>query len=205
MAIDRFEVLSALVRRRFPRFRVKNRDKTWLGLVFRLLSKVTRQDYSSFTTTIFSTIYVGSDWDLSTSDEKYQTLRHEMIHIEQFHRFPLGPWAWPVNHLLMIVCYTLLLPLVWTFRARFERAGYEQTLLVEHELRGPVSQSRMEHNARWIAETFGGAAYFFMWRRQPAYDWAMETQQRIAQGLITNPRDRVEEMRVVPASPRPAA
>lgn len=198
MSIDRYEILSRQVKQRYPRFTVKERNGTWLGRLFRVLAKVTRQDYDSFTTTIFSTMYVGADWRSDSSDEKYSTLRHEMQHIDQFHRFPLGRWAWPVNHALMALCYLLVLPVLWTLRAKFEREGYAQTLLVQYELYGEFSEGRMEDNARWMAETFGGSAYFFMWRRKAAYAWAMETQRRINAGELTNPTDRVEVPRVVP-------
>lgn len=200
MAIDRYEILSRQVKTQFPRFRVKERDKAWLGLVFRVLSRLIGCDYSLFTTTIFSTMYVGSDWAAGSSDDKYARLRHELVHIDQFHRFPLGRWAWPINHVLMALCYLLLLPVLWTFRARFEREGYTQTLLVEYELHGPISQERMEDNAQWLAQTFGGSAYFFMWRRSAAYAWAMETQRKINAGQISNSTYRVEAPRVISAT-----
>ena len=193
--IDRFAVLSNQVKGRFPRFSVTERDKSWLRRIFWLLKKVTRQDYSSFTTTIFSTMYVGSDWGSSSSASKYKTLRHEMKHIDQFHRWPLGRWAWPVNHVLMGLAYLLILPIIWTLRAKFEREGYTQSLLVEFELNGAFSDRRMEENARWMADTFGGSAYLFMWRKKAAYAWAMETQRKISAGEISNPQDRVDAPR----------
>lgn len=188
---DRFDELSARTKAEFPRFNVRERDKSWLRWIFGPLSKILGQDYSTFTTTIFSTMYVGAGWQHDTPNEKYQTLRHEMQHIDQFHHWPLGRRLWPVNHVIMAFCYLFVLPLFWTLRARFERAGYTQTLLVEFELHGAFSQDRMESNARWMAETFGGGSYFYMWRRKAAYAWAMETQRKILAGEITNPKDRV--------------
>jgi hypothetical protein len=166
-----------------------------LAPIFWLLSKITRRDYSGFNTTIFSTMYVGPDWATDSSTSRYKSLRHEMKHIDQFHRWPLGRWAWPVNHLLTSIAYLLILPVLWTLRARFEREGYTQTLLVEYELNGPFSDARMEDNARWMADTFGGAAYLFMWRKSAAYAWAMDTQRKINAGEISNPEDRVEAPR----------
>jgi hypothetical protein len=194
-SIDRFAILSQKTKDQFPRFSVVSRDKSWLRPIFWLLSKLTSRDYSGFTTTIFSTMYVGSDWGSSSSNSKYRTLRHEREHIKQFHRWPLGRWAWPVNHVLMGLAYLLVLPVIWTLRAKFEREGYTQTLLVEFELGGPISDSRMEENARWLAETFGGPTYLFMWRKKAAYAWAMETQRAINAGEISNPQDRVEAPR----------
>jgi len=193
--MDRYTVLSSQVRAAFPRFRVVRRQDSWLAPVFWLLGKLTGMNYAGFTTTIFSTMYVGSDWDAISSNAKYGTLRHELQHIRQFHRWPLGAWAWPINHGLMTLAYLLLWPVLWTFRAKFERAGYAQTLLVEFELHGPFSDLRMEENARWLAETFGGSAYLFMWRRKSAYAWAMNLQRQINAGEFKNAVDRVEAPR----------
>lgn len=194
-SINRFELLRQQTAAEFPRFRIRARNKSWLRLIFWLLAKITRKNFSSFTTTIGSTMYVGTDWDTMGSNEKYIILRHEKKHIDQFHRWPLGRWAWPVNHVLMGLCYLLVLPAIFTLRARFEREAYTQTLLVQFELKGKISDGQMERNAAWLAEMFGGSAYLFMWRRRKAYEWAMETQRRINAGEITNQKDRVKELR----------
>ena len=193
--IDRFAVLSLQAKAKFPRFTVKERSKSWLAPIFWLLQKITRMDYSTFTTTIFSTMYVGTDWGASSSTSKYKTLRHELRHIRQFHCWPLGRRAWPINHVLTALAYLLVLPVLWTLRAMFEREGYTQTLLVEYELNGPFTDTRMEENARWMADTFGGSAYLFMWRKSAAYAWAMETQRAINAGEIRNSEERVEAPR----------
>lgn len=192
MALNRFHLLQDKVKREFPRFKVVERNKSWLRVVFAVLRFVTRQDYKGFTTTIGSTMYVGETWAKKSSNSKYKTLRHEMIHVRQFHCWPLGRWAWPINHLLMSLCYLLVLPVFWTMRAKFEREGYTQSLLTEFELYGPFSDVQMEREARWLADTFGGSSYAWMWRKKKAYEWAMETMRKINDGEITNDRDRVD-------------
>jgi hypothetical protein len=193
--IDRYQILANRTRKEFPRFNTKKRDSSWLKPIFWVLKKITRQDYKTFTTTVFSTMYVGPAWDDKSQDEKYKTLRHEKKHIRQFHCFPLGRWAWPVNHLLMAMCYLLFLPFILTMRAKFEREGYTESLLVHFELNGPFSDREMEGWARWLADTFGGSAYAWMWRRKKAYAWAMKTMHAINAGEIKNDRDRVDELR----------
>lgn len=193
--IDRYQILANRTRKEFPRFNTKKRDSSWLRPIFWVLKKITRQDYKTFTTTIFSTMYVGPSWEEKSQDEKYKTLRHEKKHIRQFHCFPLGRWAWPINHLLMALCYLLFLPVILTMRAKFEREGYTQSLLVHYELNGPFSDREMEGWARWLADTFGGSAYMWMWSRKKAYAWAMETMRAINAGEIRNDRDRVDELR----------
>lgn len=191
MPANRYQELHARVKSQYPRFSVTPRDSSWLMPIFWVLKKVTRQDYKTFTTTVFSTMYVGPSWEKKSSDEKYKTLRHELIHIRQFHEFPLPRWLWPVNHLLMALCYLLVLPVVLTMRAKFEREGYTQSMLVHYEFEGPFSDREMESWARWLAGTFGGSAYMWMWRKKKAYAWAMATMRKINAGEISNPADRV--------------
>jgi hypothetical protein len=159
--------------------------------IFWLLAKVTGTDYSTFHTTIFSTMYTGPRWEKMSDTQRYRLLRHEKKHIEQAHCFPLGRRLWPVNHLLWAFCYLLVLPFFLTFRAKFEREGYTQSLLVDFEENGLISERDMEENARWKAKTFGGSAYAWMWRGSAAYAWAMDTQRKINAGEITNRLDRV--------------
>ena len=158
MSTNRYMILLARTKKEFPRFHVELRRDSWLHPIFWLLSKITRMDYSTFTTTIASGMYTRDDWEDRTPDQKYMTLRHEKVHIKQFHCFPLGRWAWPLNHLIQGLCYLLLLPIILTFRAKFEREGYTQSLLVEYELHGPMSEAKKERRAQWMAKTFGGSA-----------------------------------------------
>lgn len=186
MAIDRFEVLSQLTKREFPRFSIRDRSSTWLRLFMG----------NSTATTIGSTVYTDpSIWADLTSDQRYKVLRHEKVHIRQFNRWPFGRWAWPLNHVLVALCYLFVLPMVWTLRARFEREAYVQSLMVDFELDGRISDARMEENAEWLATILSDDTFVYAWRKKAAYAWAMETQRKINAGEIANPTDRVEEPR----------
>ena len=189
--VSRYEILAERTREEYPRFNQRPRDKSWLKLVFWILAKITGTDYSTFHTTIFSTMYTGPRWEKMGDNARYRLLRHEKKHIGQAHQFPLGRWAWPVNHLIWAICYLLCLPFSFTMRSKFEREGYTQSLLVDFELNGPFSDREMEKNARWLAGTFGGSAYAWMWTGNKAYAWAMDTQRKINAGEITNKHDRV--------------
>lgn len=191
--MDRYQTLLARIQKEFPRFCVKVRSKTWLHFIFRFLSFVGRRDLSGFTTTIGSTMYVSDDWEKRSPDDRYSTLRHELVHVRQFYQWPLGRWIWPLNHFLMGLCYLLVLPVFLTMRAKFERAGYTQTMLVQRELQNtPLSDEQMESNARWMVATFtGSGGYFWMWTKRATYNWAMETQRLINKGTIINNQDRV--------------
>lgn len=177
--LDRYEQLCEQTKKEYPRFNVRPRDSSWLKPIFWVLQKITGQSYETFTTTVFSTMYVGPAWEKNSSDQKWKTLSHEKVHIGQFHEFPLGRWAWPVNHLLMALCYLLVLPFFFTMRSKFEREGYMASIRAEYELHGPFSSKKMERWARWLAGTFGGSAYFWMWTRSRAYAWAMKSMQQV--------------------------
>lgn len=189
---NRYQTLARRTKAQFPRFNQRPRDESWLKPIFWLLAKITGTDYSTFHTTIFSTMYTGPRWEQMSDFQKYKLLRHEKVHIEQAHCFPLGRRLWPVNHLLWAICYLLLLPFGWTFRSYFERQGYTQTLLVDYEVNGVIGERDMEDNARWMAQTFGGSAYAWMWTGNKAYEWAMKIQRAINLQEIENPLDRVD-------------
>lgn len=193
--IDRYSLLAAQTKREYPRFHVKRRKDSWLHYVTAVLSFITRKDYKTFSTTIFSGMYTRDDWNERTPDQKYKLLRHEKKHIKQFHCWPLGRWAWPVNHIIMSFFYLLVLPVKFTFRAHFEREGYTQSMLTEFELNGPFTEKKAEYYARKMANTFGGSTYLFMWTKKKAYAWAVETIRKIHEREITNSSDRVDEVR----------
>lgn len=183
--MPRFEAKFALVKEEFPGFRILERDKSFLGPVFWALSKLSGTSYDSYCTTIGQTMYVGKMWASTSDDAKYRSISHEVVHTRQFHRWPLGPSFWVLNHILFTICYLLILPCFLTFRARFEREAYTETLRVDAELNGGViSAEKMERNARWLAEVFGGPAYFYMSTKKKTYAWAMETQRQINSGEL---------------------
>jgi hypothetical protein len=188
---NRYEQLALRVKALYPRFNQRPRDKSWLRPLFWLLGKITRTDYSTFHTTVWSTMYTGPRWEKMNDKARYRLLRHEMKHIKQAHCFPFGRRLWPVNHLLQGICYILILPFFVTFRAKFEREGYTQSLLAEFELYGPFGEEKMESRARWMANTFGGSTYAWMWTKKKAYEWAMDTMRKINAGEISNKLDRV--------------
>lgn len=174
-----YDLLVTRAAAEYPRLSIAVRSESWLAPFFWVLEKVTRRNYDSFVTTVFSTIYVGDDWDEESLKAKARVLRHELVHVRQFHCWPLGRKLWPVNHVLMALAYLFLLPVLWTMRAKFEREAYTETLLDIAERDGPQTEASMDRTARWLSDIFGGPSYLFMWRRKSAYEWAMDTQRRI--------------------------
>ena len=105
-----------------------------------------------YVTTMWRTVYVTADWEARPIEERWATLRHELVHVRQFER-----WG-----ILMAVAYLLLpLPfgLAW-FRMRFEREAYEETLRAWHELGGRAACERLREH---ILSQFTSGAYGWMW------------------------------------------
>jgi hypothetical protein len=124
--------------------------------IARLLRLVTFGGQSAYleryVTTLWRTVYVPPDWGARTIEERWATLRHELVHVRQFERW--GP--------LMVVAYLLLplpLGLAWC-RMRFERAAYEESLRAWHEIGGRPACERLR--AHVIAQFVSGA-YGWMW------------------------------------------
>lgn len=205
----RFERLWEKVQEEIPGARVLQRsESTFLKVIFGVLGFLVKlftlwrvkPNWSGFTTTISRTMYVpdgfwedGKDWD---DERRYRLLRHELVHMRQFREWPMKflarPWLWPINAVIMGFCYIFAFPVIWTFRAKFEREGYTQSMLTRYEIRGNRSANQKKWYAEHMGKTFGTSVYFWMWTRKAAEKWAMETMEKIERGEIRNDRDNVD-------------
>lgn len=144
----------------FPRLRlVKKRDSRGQRAIHVGLMVLTfggmRGYLDHYQTTIGSTIYVTSDWDQRDPDERYCTLRHEAVHLRQFRRYTLPGMA------LLYLLVPLPLGLAW-FRARFERAAYEESIRAAAEVWGPDAPAAPGYRTH-VIDQFVGPAYGWMW------------------------------------------
>ncbi len=159
-AETRYRALLDDIRREFPRFRmVRKHESGWqraihVGLVAITAGRM-RAYLTRYQTTIGNTVYVTPDWDERSASERYVTMRHERVHLQQFAR-----WSLPV----MAVLYTIVpLPfgLAWC-RARFEQAAYAETIRAAAEVHGTAHVE-----AQWfrdaIVDQFCGPSYGWMW------------------------------------------
>lgn len=157
---NRYDTLVEALRTEIPGFRVVRKDtSTFHRAIHYALVGITfgqmRSYLDSFQTTIGKTVYVTSDWDEWTPDERYVTLRHEAVHLRQFKRFTL-----PV----MAVLYVLLpLPMgLAYFRARFEMEAYAETVRAAAEVYG-TAYARGDEHRKYVIDQFVGASYGWMW------------------------------------------
>ena len=198
--MNKFDWLWRNTKEEIPGADIVLKKDSLLFSFFHLIGKVVTlgrgvSTWSRYTTTIFRTMYVPDDFFRWSDNARYRLLRHELVHMRQFRRWPIKfldkKYLWVLNALIMSVCYLLLpLPIFYTFRSKFEREGYTQSLLSYYELYGfsSVYKQRQINN---MGKLFGSNPYAFMWTSRKGREWAEKTIYDIEYGLIYNKRDNV--------------
>ncbi|HTM22886.1 MAG TPA: hypothetical protein VL172_20325 [Kofleriaceae bacterium] len=157
---DRLDRLLADIKAEFPRFRLVRKDESALqraihyalvGLTFGGM----RRYLTDYQTTMGSTVYVTPDWGDIDRDERWVTMRHERVHMRQFRRYSRPGMA------LLYLLVPLPMGLAY-FRARFERAAYEETIRAAAELHG-IDHVRAAGFRERVIGQFTGASYGWMW------------------------------------------
>lgn len=148
------------LRAEFPRLRIVDKAldpfSRWIDLALRVVTFGGQRDYlTRYVTTIGRTIYLPSGWRSRSAESRYVTLRHEAVHLRQFHRYGLVLTA--VIYLVPIVP----LGLAWG-RARLEWEAYAETLRATRDVRGMKAARDAELHA-YIVRQFTGPAYGWMW------------------------------------------
>lgn len=173
------EFVGALASRHKPVRIVAKRDVWHQRAAARALWVITlggqRTYLTQYVTTLGHTIYVPEGWDSRSASSRLSTLRHELVHVEQFER-----WGWP----LMVLVYGLLpLPLGLAYgRARLEWQAYAETLRAVAELEGLDAARSPELHAHIVAR-FVGPDYGWMWPFPRAVQrWIDAELEAIAQG-----------------------
>ena len=160
MPSPRTDALVEEIRREFPRFRIVRKDDSpfqrALDRLLRVLTFGAQRSYlTGYQTTIGQTVYVTPDWDELPDESRYVTLRHEREHLRQFRRYTLPGMA------ILYLLLPLPLGLAW-FRARFEMAGYAETIRAAIEVYGPGYVLRPVFREHVISQFVSGA-YGWMW------------------------------------------
>jgi hypothetical protein len=138
--------------------RIVDKREVWhQRIIDVVLSLVTLGEQSAYltryVTTIGKTIYVTPDWEERALADRYVTLLHERVHVEQFRR-------WGV--VLMGLAYILLpvpVGLAW-FRMRWEREAYEVTVRATYALYGRLGVERIRAH---VCRQFTSGSYGWMW------------------------------------------
>jgi hypothetical protein len=138
--------------------RIVSKERVWhqhaIGWLLGVITLGRQAAYlDHYVTTIGCTIYVTPDWDRRALADRYATLRHERVHVEQFRRWGTLPMA------LAYLLLPLPMGLAWC-RMRLERAAYEESMRVRHALGGRAAVEAMR--AHVIAQ-FTSGSYGWMW------------------------------------------
>lgn len=180
----RLQLLESVIRKRIPKFEVRGKDKGPGSGGQRFIAKLIWLFNREYMTRYISTFYPLVYWttmDDYRADPKrsFKTLAHEGVHLfdGHDHRFwfgfsyllpvllvllALGAMAaiWASNWFLMfLVALVFLLPLPAYWRMKWELRGYAMSMAVNAWYHGSVTESTKE----WIAGSFTGPAYYFMW------------------------------------------
>lgn len=137
--------------RELPRFRVCYKDESRLQrLVAALVWPFNRAYLTHYTTVMFGRVYFPSRrWTARQRPaDLYRILRHEAVHLRDARRWP----GW------FQLSYLLLPPVGPGMRAVWEWRAYAESLRVDLELGGAISDATLEH----IARRFTGPDYLFM-------------------------------------------
>jgi hypothetical protein len=149
MSYQLFEAFHKDLPKRFPKYKLVSKDSSLAMKILyygSLMFLWNRAFMTNFTTVLGYTVYMPPSH--IGGYEGYKILRHESIHMEQYSR--LGIWFY--------VLYTLVLPAVWTYRAKFEFDGYVESLRVEYETTGNIS----EYTIDWMVGIFASPSYLWM-------------------------------------------
>jgi hypothetical protein len=148
--VSRFDGLVAEVRREFRSFRLipKERSRLMRALYRALLMRLWCPDFlHSYTTVLVTWVYMPAR--LIGTDAGYGVLRHERVHMRDCWRTGVVPFA---------ASYLLLLPAVVTLRSVWEMRGYAETMRVELEETGAISDELLAH----VERQFTSSAYLWM-------------------------------------------
>ena len=146
------DVLSE-TEKEFPGFSVVRKGDSRF---MRFLSKIlffNKTFMTGFHTTVGNTLYVAPSWEDMSDEGRAALLRHERVHLRQQRRY---------TKVLFSLLYVLVLPVVFTFRAKFEREAYEESLRARLEYWGPEAFTEQAREAM-IHNFVSGATYLWMW------------------------------------------
>ncbi len=152
------EALYQELLRELSGVRLIEKDRVWHQRAIHYLLCIAtfgaqRRYLDSYVTTIGESIYLTPDWERRPLRDRYATLRHEQVHVQQFRRWGLLPMA--IAYLLL----PLPMGLSWC-RMRLEREAYAETVRAHFELGGRAATDALRAH---VIEQFTSGSYGWMW------------------------------------------
>jgi hypothetical protein len=143
----KFDQLAISLRKQFPKFRLKIKEQSELMLFLNFFIKRFNKEWLEyFTMTVGYTVYMPESFIGTPAG--YEILRHEAVHVKDYHKWKI----------LYCLSYLFLMPVVVTARAFWEFRGYVESMRVEHEASGQISDATIN----WLTNLFASGAYFWM-------------------------------------------
>lgn len=137
----------------FPNLKVSSEKPWWLQWIFDL-PLLERLGWDVATQTIGSQIFLSCNWENYSASQKLAILRHEREHLLQFMKYGVVLMAFLYLFIFFPVGFAY-------FRAKFERAGYAETIASWVEYWGESSVT-YEEGRRLYLRVFTGSTYFWM-------------------------------------------
>lgn len=144
---------------------IESKESRWywkaLGFILKVVSLGMNNKFmTDFVTTTGTLIGVPADWDTWDVRERYEILRHEAKHIEQYKRFGFGN-IW-FGAIVVGIAYAFLpFPIGLAYcRAMIEREGYAESIRVMVQLDGP--NAAREAKSFFVSQ-YTGPNYLWMW------------------------------------------
>lgn len=168
-----YEELLRDILEEFPDFQIVVKSESRLMVcIDKFLKIVTlgrmKTFMTGFTTTVGNTTYVSTNWNELSRTIRSIVLRHERIHLRQ---------AKSYSRFFFSFLYIFVLPVFWTYRSKFEREAYEETMRASVEAYGlDVLNDTMKSE---IVGYLSSHQYFWMMRKKSAELWFDETKEKI--------------------------
>lgn len=151
MATPDVAAVKAQIKAEFPAFKVKHKGDS--ALMKLLKPFMTKTFMTSFTTTIWHTVYVPDSFDSWPAASQCAVLRHERVHMRQARKL-----TFPVFACLYLFVF-FPVGLAWC-RTRFEQEAYEESLAAYKDYGFDYSSPILK--ARMVAH-FTTGEYGWMW------------------------------------------
>lgn len=183
----RLDRLCVELKEEFPALRMRRKSDHWhwralhwLVLIFTFGGN--RRFNTAYTTTIRRTIgWSDKQWErikgglADWEDRIWSTLTHEREHLRDFARLTT-----PVMGLL----YLLVLPVVFTMRAYFEKKGYLETLRCWHALHPRGWPHTKQARDWWISQFTGGGYGWMLPFKKTVGKWYDEELDRLHRAFL---------------------
>jgi len=171
--------LLRVIKKIFPKFKIiskrSNYFMSWLNRTVQLFNK---KFMTQYTTTIGYSIYTPDDWSKRSYTSRYNTMIHEMIHLQQFRKFGFIPYS------ILYIFIPLPVFLAY-FRKKFEQEAYAINIILAYKQKGR-KHVLSEAYKKNVIEQFCSNLYGYTWYSEDSIEeWLENFVKKIENKEIT--------------------